>query len=70
MLSSSGWASRSGASDTGIRAVSSEIRTWSASRILTTSYTSVPCGSCRALAVVPSAGTIRADTTWAPGRKP
>ena len=70
MLSSSGWASRSGASDTGIRAVSSEIRTSSASRILTTSYTSVPGGRRSARDVVSSAGTIRADTTCAPGRKP
>ena len=46
--------------DTGIRAVSSEIRTWSASRILTTSYTGVPGGSCNAVAVVPPAGIIRA----------
>jgi hypothetical protein len=63
MLSSSGWASRSGASETGIRAVAREIRTSSASRILATSYTSVPAGMRRARAVVSSAGTIRADTT-------
>ena len=37
MLSSSGWDSRSGARDTGIRACSREIRTSSASRTLTTS---------------------------------